>query len=340
MFFDQRQIYGFTPEDPKSIVFGSILFSIALCGNLITEMGTPGAENSVQRMADVTNTAQIVQLWKSSKRSPETRRSYETDIRYFIAFVLGVSPKLVQLNDLDLRTVTMNDVLAFADYLETKKYEASTRARKLAAIKSLLRFALKVEWTKFNVAAEVPLPEPKDKLAERLLSEQEVMTMIALTPKGRDRLVIQLLYYTGARVSEIAVLCWRSVQPGWDGNGQVTLYSKGQKTRTVVIPKNIYQELLVQRTNNSPDAPMFVSRQGGAVGERRIRKIVADSGKRAGISGNVSPHWLRHSHATHSLDRGAPLQLLQATLGHSSLNQTSRYTHARPNDSTGLYLPK
>lgn len=303
-------------------------------------MGTPRAENSVQRMADVTNTAQIVELWKSSKRSPETRRSYETDIRYFIAFVLGVSPKLVQLNDLDLRTVTMNDVLAFADYLETKKYEASTRARKLAAIKSLLRFALKVEWTKFNAAAEVPLPEPKQKLAERLLSEVEVMTMIALTPKGRDRLVIQLLYYTGARVSEIAVLCWRSVQPGRDGNGQVTLYGKGQKTRTVVIPKNIYQELLAQRTNNSPDAPLFVSRQGGAVGERRIRKIVADSGKRAGICGNVSPHWLRHSHATHSLDRGAPMQLLQATLGHSSLNQTSRYTHARPNDSTGLYLPK
>ncbi|MBC1225213.1 tyrosine-type recombinase/integrase [Nostoc sp. UCD121] len=303
-------------------------------------MLTPGAENSVQRMADVTNTAQIVELWKSSKRSPETRRCYETDIRYFIAFVLGISPKLVQLNDLDLRTVTMNDVLAFADYLETKEYEVSTRARKLAAIKSLLRFALKVEWTKFNVAAEVPLPEPKDKLAERLLSELEVMTMIALTPKGRDRLVIQLLYYTGARVSEIAVLTWRSVQPGRDGNGQVTLYGKGQKTRTVVIPKSIYQELLGQRTNNSPDAPVFGSRQGGAVGERRIRKIVAESGKRAGISGNVSPHWLRHSHATHSLDRGAPVQLLQATLGHSSLNQTSRYTHARPNDSTGLYLPK
>lgn len=303
-------------------------------------MLTPGAENSVQRMADVTNTAQIVELWKSSKRSPETRRCYETDIRYFIAFVLGISPKLVQLNDLDLRAVTMNDVLAFADYLETKEYEVSTRARKLAAIKSLLRFALKVEWTKFNVAAEVPLPEPQDKLAERLLSELEVMTMIALTPKGRDRLVIQLLYYTGARVSEIAVLTWRSVQPGRDGNGQVTLYGKGQKTRTVVIPKSIYQELLAQRTNNSLDAPVFVSRQGGAVGERRIRKIVALSGRRAGISGNVSPHWLRHSHATHSLDRGAPVQLLQATLGHSSLNQTSRYTHARPNDSTGLYLPK
>ncbi|WP_341531446.1 tyrosine-type recombinase/integrase (plasmid) [Nostoc sp. UHCC 0302] len=303
-------------------------------------MLTPGAENSVQRMADVTNTAQIVELWKSSKRSPQTRRSYDTDIRCFMSFLLGVSPKLVQLNDLDLRTVTMNDVLGFADYLETKKYEASTRARRLAAIKSLLRFANKVEWTKFNVAAQVSLPEPKDKLAERLLSEVEVMTMIALTPKGRDRLVIQVLYYTAARVSEIAVLTWHSVQPGRDGNGQVTLYGKGQKTRTVIIPKNIYQELLAQRTNNNPDAPVFVSRQGGFVGERRIRSLVADAGKRAGISGHVSPHWLRHSHATHSLERGAPMQLLQVTLGHSSLNQTSRYTHARPNDSTGLYLPK
>ncbi|BBD63175.1 integrase family protein (plasmid) [Nostoc sp. HK-01] len=303
-------------------------------------MLTPGAENTVQRMADVTNTAQIVELWKSSKLSPQTRRSYDTDIRQFIGFVLGVSPKLVQLNDLDLRTVTMNDVMAFADYLETKSYETSTRARRIAAVKSLLRFANEVEWTKFNVAASVPLPEPKDKLAERILSELEVMTMIALTPKGRDRLVIQMLYYTGARVSEIASLTWRSVQPGHDGNGQVTLYGKRQKTRTVIIPKSVYQDLFVQRTNTLPDAPVFVSRKGGAIGERRIRKIVADAAAVAQICANVSPHWLRHSHATHSLDRGAPIQLLQQTLGHSSLKQTGHYTHVRPNDSTGLYLPK
>ncbi|WP_224095593.1 tyrosine-type recombinase/integrase [Nostoc sp. MS1] len=303
-------------------------------------MRTPGAENCVQKMADVTNTAQIVELWKSSKLSPQTRRSYDTDIRQFIGFVLGVSLKQVQLNDLDLRTVTMNDVMAFADYLETKSYETSTRARRIAAIKSLLRFAHEVEWTKFNVAAQVPLPQPKDKLAERILSELEVMMMIAHAPKGRDRLVIQLLYYTGARVSEIANLTWHSVQPGYEGNGQVTLYGKGQKTRTVVIPKSVYQDLVAQRTFPLADAPVFVSRKGGAIGERRIRKIVADAALSAQISGNVSPHWLRHSHATHSLERGAPIQLLQATLGHSSLEQTGRYTHVRPNDSTGLYLPK
>ncbi|MBD2254746.1 tyrosine-type recombinase/integrase [Nostoc parmelioides] len=303
-------------------------------------MRTPGAENCVQKMADVTNTAQIVELWKSSKLSPQTRRSYDTDIRQFIGFVLGVSPKQVQLNDLDLRTVIMNDVMAFADYLETKEYETSTRARRIAAIKSLLRFAHEVEWTKFNVAAQVPLPQPKDKLAERILTELEVIMMIAHAPKGRDRLVIQLLYYTGARVSEIASLTWRSVQPGHEGNGQVTLYGKGQKTRTVVIPKSVYQDLVAQRTSTFADAPVFVSRKGGAIGERRIRKIVADAAVAAEISGNVSPHWLRHSHATHSLERGAPIQLLQATLGHSSLEQTGRYTHVRPNDSTGLYLPK
>ncbi|MBW4617318.1 MAG: site-specific integrase [Desmonostoc vinosum HA7617-LM4] len=164
-------------------------------------------------------TAQRTRKMLTAKRSPQTRRSYDTDIRQFIAFILGVSAKKVQLNDLDLRTVTMNDVLAFADYLETKEYETSTRARRIAAVKSLMRFANGVEWTKFNVAAQVPLPEPEDKLAERILSELEVMTMIALTPKGRDRSIIQLLYYTGARVSEIAPLTWRSVQPGREENG-------------------------------------------------------------------------------------------------------------------------
>ncbi len=313
--------------------------------SLITMLPTPlsqwgdNAHASV-KMADIANTAQLVELWKNTKRSVQTRRSYDYDIRCFIAFLLGDKPNQVRLNDIDLRTVTINDVQAFADHLEVKELAVTTRHRRLAAVRSLLRFGHKIGYLQFNAAADTPLPEPEDTLAERILSELQVMTIVALTPPGRDRLLIQTLYYSGARVSELAGLTWKRVQPNRDGHGQITLYGKGQKTRTVIIPKEVYEGLLSIRISKSPDAAVFASRKGGKpLKARQIEEIVTKAGERAGIKG-VSPHWLRHSHASHSLDRGSPVQLLQATLGHSSLKQTSRYAHARPNDSSGLYLAR
>ncbi|MCC5633691.1 tyrosine-type recombinase/integrase [Nostoc sphaeroides] len=87
------------------------------------------------------------------------------------------------------------------------------------------------------------------------------------------------------------------------------------------------------------DDPVFVSGKGGHLCRSMVFHIVKNAATRAEIEGNVSPHWLRHSHASHSLDRGAPIHLLQKTLGHSSVAITEMYLHARPTDSSGLYLP-
>ena len=88
---------------------------------------------------------------------------------------------------------------------------------------------------------------------------------------------------------------------------------------------------------------MFPSSEGDKGGRHldvsQVYRIVAAAGERASIQGKVSPHWLRHAHASHSLDRGEPIHLVQQTLGHSSVATTSRYLHARPNDSSALYLP-
>lgn len=300
----------------------------------------PVTVGSTYKMANVANTAQLVALWLHNK-SQQSQRSYEYDVRCFISFLLSCDPGEVRLNDLDLRSVTLNDVQAFADCLENQKLAASTRARRLAAVKSLLKFGHECEYLHFNAALRTKLPKPKDTLAQRILSELEVMTLIALSPMGRDRLIIQLLYYTGARVGEVAKLTWRDVKVNRDGHGQVTLYGKGDKTRTVIIPQDLYQGLLAEREGDNPDAPVFKSRKGKKpLQERQVRKVVNDAAKRAGFKGNVSPHFLRHSHASHSLDRGASPQLVSATLGHSSLQTTSRYAHARPSDSSGLYLPR
>ncbi|MCC5610576.1 tyrosine-type recombinase/integrase [Nostoc sp. CHAB 5834] len=310
-------------------------------------MLTHNQQTPTRSMADVANTAQLVSLWLATKRSKESHRAYENDIRSFFGFLLSENPLQVRLNDIDLRTININDVQAFADYLEIhhtitgKPLAPASRARRISAVKSLLNYGCKIKYLSFNAADDTLLPKPKDTLAERILSEMEVMTMVALTTKERDVALIQFLYYTGARVGEVDELRWHDIRANRDGRGQVTLFGKGEKSRTVLIPKKVYQALLALRSkSDGKDAAVFKSRNGGQpLKDRHIRNIVAAAGKKAGIQGKVSPHWLRHSHASHSLDRGAPVQLVRQTLGHTSLHTTSRYAHAKPSDSSGLYLP-
>jgi integrase/recombinase XerD len=313
------------------------------------------------QIAEINSTAQLVALWLHGF-SPETVRSYEYDIRCFIGFMTGKKAQKVTLNDLDLRTVKLNDVQAYVDFLLHKKYSPASLNRQLAAVRSLFTMGFDCGYLTFNAPAKVKGVKQKDSLAERILSEFETMQLLAAakslvqkTPNQtkkehlsqpekitlRNHLLIEFLYYTGARVSEVAKLTWRDIKSNRNGLGQVTLFGKGGKTRTLLLPETLYRDLLTTRTNKDPEAAVFASRKGSKpLQVRQIRKIVNDIAAEAGLDGHVSPHWLRHSHASHSLDRGAPPQLVQQTLGHQSLHTLTRYAHARPSDSSGLYLPK
>lgn len=106
----------------------------------------------------------------------------------------------------------------------------------------------------------------------------------------------------------------------------------------MLLRASIWQELIALRAED-PDTPVFRSRQGGGLDPSQVHRIVKAAAKRAGLPATVSAHWLRHAHVSHALDRGAPVHLVQATVGHASLTTTSRYAHARPNDSSSRYLP-
>jgi site-specific recombinase XerD len=234
-----------------------------------------------------------------------------------------------------LPTVTLGDVQTFSDSLSGKP---SSRARTLAAVKSLLAFGQRTGYLPLNVGAAVKLPMSKNTLAERILTEPDVIRILALEPNRRNQVLLRLLYIAGLRVSEIAALTWRDLQPRTDG-GQVTVFGKGSKTRVVLLPSAIWRELLRFRQGAVLDAPVFASRRGGGhLHPTAIERLVFKAAQRAGVEGKVSPHWLRHSHATHALERGAPIHLVQATLGHASVATTGRYLHARPTDSSSKYL--
>lgn len=276
----------------------------------------------------VTNQASddlIIERWLGKAKSEHTRRYYESDVMEAIGYI-----------GKGLREITMIDVCAYQDSLAdlSKGYQA----RKINALKSLLSFAFKTGYTPFNVGAIVQAPKVENTLAERILTEEQVVRIIALETNKRNHALLRLLYRSGVRVSEICDLKWRNVQEN-GSSGQITVYGKGDKTRSILLSEDVYAELMTLKASTSlPDDPVFMSRKHCHLDPSQVRRIVIDAVKRAGVQGNVSPHWFRHSHATHALHNGASIDLVKDTLGHSSIAITGKYTHARPDSSSGQYL--
>jgi len=165
--------------------------------------------------------------------------------------------------------------------------------------------------------------------------------VVAVEPDERNRALLNLLYASGIRVSELCSLAWRDVQPNGAG-GQVTVFGKGGITRSIQIPASVWKQLLTLRGADAhPEDPVFRSRKkkdGGRLRPLAVLRMVKKAATRAGIQLPVSPHWFRHAHASHALDRGAPIHLVQATLGHASITTTGKYLHARPKDSSARFL--
>jgi integrase/recombinase XerD len=136
------------------------------------------------------------------------------------------------------------------------------------------------------------------------------------------------------RVSELAGLTWAQVFPRETGEAQLAIVGKGDKPRNVLLPAELAAALFAMRGDAPASARVF------PITERRINYIVKAAAKRAGINEAASAHWLRHAHASHAIDEGAPITLVSQTLGHADLKTTSVYAHAKPNDSSSRYLKK
>lgn len=273
-----------------------------------------------------TTDERLIDLWLHG-RSPGTQRGYRAEANRFLA---DVRKPLMQ--------VALGDLQAWADCLEAEGLEPATRRRMLAAIKSLISFGFKLGYLPFDTGKPLRLPALRDTLAERILDETTVLRMIALEPKPRNAAILTLLYAAGLRVSELCGLRWKDLQARNEG-GQVTVFGKGSKTRTILLPAKVYERLVSLRGDADDDAPVFRSRKGGHLDASQVLRITHQAAKRAGVNRNVRNHDLRHCHASHSLERGAPISLVSQTLGHTSVGTTGRYLHARPNDSSSRYLP-
>lgn len=268
----------------------------------------------------------LIELWLHG-RSRHTQRAYRKDAERFLE-VVGKP----------LRAVTLGDLQDHAGRLAGSGLQPASVHRTMSAVKSLVAFGHRLGYLAFDVARPLRLPALRDGLADRILEETDVLRMIALEAMPRNKAILLTLYAGGFRVAELCSLKWSDLQ-GRDEAGQITVFGKGAKTRTVLMPVTVWNHLQNLRGEAREGDPVFRSRKGGRLDESQVWRIVRRAAKRAGIGKAVSCHWLRHAHASHALDRGAPIHLVQACLGHASIATTGKYLHARPSDSSGRYLP-
>ena len=285
---------------------------------------------SPPNVSQATSDAHLISLWLRGK-SEHSTDAYARDVKQFLDFTV----------DTPLSEVKLQDIWDWADHLKAQGMKPTTYTRKLAAVKSLFSFGHTVGYLPFNVGAAAVLPSVPDTLAMRIVTEDDVRKIIPKAESFHDRVLLKMIYATGARVSELAGLTWQNLVARGEGGGQVTLLGKGNKTRTLLLQDSMWLDLMALKAEANPmfeEDSVFKSPSGGAISRQHIWRVVNKATKAAGFKQNVSPHWFRHAHASHALDNGAPVHLVKDSLGHASLTTTSKYTHARPTESSCNYI--
>jgi len=253
--------------------------------------------------------------------------SYERDLRKFSAFL--------HKSHMALGEVRHEDIRRFLETLYQQGLSARSVARNLAALRHFFQFLVKEGKLSADPAREVEAPHISHSLP-KYLNFQEIETLLSqpesTTPVGlRDRAMLELLYATGMRVSELLSVRWEDFEPNL---GIVRCLGKGSKERLIPVGKSALRsvEAYLRQARGvlakRPGVPyLFLNQRGGRLSRVGFWKILAAYGRRAGIRVSLTPHMVRHSFATHLLERGADLRSIQMMLGHSDISTTQIYTH-------------
>jgi integrase/recombinase XerC len=258
--------------------------------------------------------------------SAHTLRSYRTDLADCAAFL--AARRLGTLVGADARTLR-----AYLAALHERGLARTSIARRLAALRSFFRFLVRRGRATANPAREVATPKlPKTLPAYLPIDESDALLRAAppLTAgSARDRAILELLYATGIRVAELAGLDVEDVSLGDWREAAVRVLGKGRKERIVPVGRKAVEALqaYLEQGASRGSGPLFLNERGGRLTVRSVHRIVRGRARAAGLHRRVSPHTLRHTFATHLLDAGADLRLIQELLGHARLGTTQKYTH-------------
>ena len=262
--------------------------------------------------------------------SKNTQLAYLRDLRLLLkSLQLKAAEELLQ--------VSRQQLIAYLVRLKQEGRAASTVARKLASIKAFYRFLTAERYIRRN-PAEVLEAASRGLHLPKVLSVQEVERLLDEPNLGtldgyRDKTMLELLYATGMRVSELVNVPVKNVDMKMQ---YVIVMGKGSKERMLPLGRTALHYLehylsvvRPQLLHGKPDAAaeLFVTGWGGPMTRERFYEIIVAYGKSAGISKRVTPHMLRHSFATHLLNNGTDLRIVQELLGHADISTTQIYTH-------------
>ena len=257
--------------------------------------------------------------------SVHTVKNYAVDLREFTGNLRGKP----------LHDVTYLDIRSFLARLKEKAYSKSTMARKLACIRSFFKYLLRENTLKANPAADIATPK-RDKRLPQFLDLEEVNHLLEAPSKAtwegkRDNAILETLYSSGLRVSELVGLNHDDID---FFSALVRVRGKGKKERILPVGPaalKAIQEYLDHHPKRDKEQglkkPLYLNRSGGRLTDRSIRRMILKYARQIALKKGVSPHMLRHSFATHMLDRGADLRSVQELLGHENLSTTQIYTH-------------
>ena len=266
--------------------------------------------------------------------SSYTCRDYALDLEQFFDF----------LGHQRVRDVTPLEIRRFVASLSAAQHARRTIARKLSCLRSFFRFLCREGTREHNPAAAIPTPRLERRLPS-FLDESQVAKLLQAPPANkwqglRDRALLETLYSTGMRVSELVGLNQEDLD---EISGTVVVRGKGKKERLCPIGETALRTIRAYLARRPPAKTLrtpyavFVSQKGTRLTVRQVDRLIARYVAASGLPASISPHSLRHSFATHLLDRGADLRSVQELLGHASLSTTQIYTHVTPQRLKKVY---
>lgn len=284
---------------------------------------SPAGDGAVERVDDWLGYLRSVR-----DCSPRTVEAYRRDLAEWTRFLADHRGRRVELDE-----VTPSDVRAFLAACVRRGLARRTAARKLAALRGFYRHACREGWTESNPARAVRAPRRRRSLPEvvKASSLDELLDELGARSgfyARRAAALLEVAYGSGLRVSELTALEWTDVDP----SGAVRVIGKGDKERRVPLTARAIDALEAWREELAGSGVplrrgVFVSKAGRPLSVRQVQRVVKAALARAAERSDVSAHTLRHSFATHLLDRGADLMAVKELLGHESLSTTQVYTH-------------
>lgn len=278
------------------------------------------------RLINTSNDQEFITIWLQDKRSPQTQQLYLTNINQFKNFI-GKS----------FHQVSLEDFQQYQKMLLLKGYKPSTINTKIMVVKALYSWGYKLNYFNYDYSKLINRVKANRDLSDKIINTSLIRDIVESVDNIRNQVIIKTLFILGLRVSELCALKFSDFRINEDVI-TLSIIGKGKKQRRLLVPDYLYREILQLKTRFNPTycfTPKDIDRP---IKRNTVNLLLRKIEKHLGLETHLTPHKLRHSHATEALKNGADLSLLQQSLGHSDLKTTQIYLNVRQNEGTSSFV--